>query len=239
MVIKIKPKPKRKPGVKAHLTRGKIVQRCLPLFEAKGGRLRVPWVAKACNVFPTTILSHFKGGVEEIRTEMTRSVLSGVAAPFKPGQGWDDYLRDLFWETRRRFHGRRCVAALLGPELSANNLLNPLLAERVLAALSAAGVPQDQQVRGLNFVLAALIGFIAIEIPALGAPPSAGWPDHIRKEIDRLPDGEFPMLKAAATELKADAAARVSQATETEPASDRVDLFFAHVKTVIDSLKPL
>src|SRR5208337_3252116 len=102
-------------------------------------------LAKELGVVPTTIHTHFKGGVNEISKAIAVTALSGLAPPFKPKQEPGDYLRELLFNLLKTLHGRPTVATLVVLQLSSNPVLDPLLAERLLLALAELGVATQER----------------------------------------------------------------------------------------------
>jgi AcrR family transcriptional regulator len=227
MIVFKKPK-KRKPGEKAGLSRELIVAKAIILVETNPA-LTLAGIAKALKVAPGAVYAHFPGKLSEIVTEMVRAVLAGVARPFHPKEGWEEYLRDLFIALLRRFHKHRNLALLAGSELSANYYLNPLLVERILLALNMAGFPDGERARALDLVIGNLIGFIAIECPPLGSQSTKKWVDDLSAAIDGLPAGEHPEIKALKSQLGNIAAERAAQIGAAEPSLARAQRFADHL----------
>jgi AcrR family transcriptional regulator len=226
--IVIKKPKKRKPGEKAGLSCEMIVAEAIILIE-KNPALTLTGIAKALKVAPGAVYAHFPGKLSEILTEMVRTVLAGVARPFHPKESWEEYLRDLCVALSRTFHEHRNLALQVVSELSANYYLNPLLVERILLALSMAGLPDGERARALDLVMGNLIGFIAVECPALGSQSAAEWVESLSAAIDGLPAGEHPEIKALQNELSDVAAERAAQIDAAEPSPSRAQRFADHL----------
>ena len=69
--------------------------------------------------------------------------LAGVTRPFKPKEEPAAYLAELLLKILEALHARPVVANLVVLQLSSNPILEPLLAERLLLALAALGVPTE------------------------------------------------------------------------------------------------
>ena len=64
---KLVPKPKRKPGTRAGLTKSSIAAAAVTLIDSAGmGQFSIRKLASAMGVGPTSIHAHFKGGTEAI-----------------------------------------------------------------------------------------------------------------------------------------------------------------------------
>ena len=98
-------------------------------------------LAKALGVGPTTIHFHFEGGVGAVSSAVAQQALAGVTRPFKPKEEPAAYLAELLLKIMEALHARPVVAKLVVLQLSSNPILEPLLAERLLLALAALGVP--------------------------------------------------------------------------------------------------
>jgi AcrR family transcriptional regulator len=79
------PKPKRKPGTRAGLTKAGIAAAAAKLIETVGpGEFSVRKLASAMGVGPTSIHAHFKGGTEAVLEAVAAQALAGTTRPFKP-----------------------------------------------------------------------------------------------------------------------------------------------------------
>ena len=134
-------KEKRKAGTRAGLTKAAIVAagELIESVGANGFSLRK--LAKALGVGPTTIHFHFEGGGGAVFSAVAQQALAGVARPFKPKGEPAAYLAELLLKIMEALHARPVVATLVVLQLSSNPILEPLLAERLLLALAALGVP--------------------------------------------------------------------------------------------------
>src|SRR3984957_19377696 len=79
------PKPKRKPGTRAGLTKAGIAAAAAKLIESVGpGGFSVRKLAKAIGVGPTSIHAHFKGGIGAVLDAVAAQAVAGTTRPFKP-----------------------------------------------------------------------------------------------------------------------------------------------------------
>jgi AcrR family transcriptional regulator len=136
VVVKIiikKPKPKRKAGTRAGLTKTLIATEAAKLIESGIQNFSLRKLATILGVVPTSIRAHFNGDVlGELLDEVVRTALGHVARPFKPKEEAADYLRDLFLAILQSLHGKPHVSTLAAGRIMANPDLLPLLAERLL-----------------------------------------------------------------------------------------------------------
>ena len=78
---------KRKAGQRAGMTRGKIVEAAVKLWDSVGPEgFTIRRLAARLKVVPTTIRAHVKGGIAELRREIARRVLADLTPPYKPDQ---------------------------------------------------------------------------------------------------------------------------------------------------------
>ena len=137
-------KEKRKAGTRAGLTKPAIVAAAAKLIESLGANgFSLRKLAKALGVGPTTIHFHFEGGIGSVFCAVAQQALAGVTPPFKPKEEPAAYLAELLLKVMEALHARPVVAKLVVLQLSSNPLLDPLLAERLLLALGALGVPTE------------------------------------------------------------------------------------------------
>ena len=94
-------------------------------------------------VGPTTIHFHFEGGIGSVFCAVAQQALAGVTRPYKPKEEPATYLGELLVKILEALHARPVVAKVVVLQLSSNPVLDPLLAERLLLALAALGVPTE------------------------------------------------------------------------------------------------
>ncbi|CCB66637.1 protein of unknown function [Hyphomicrobium sp. MC1] len=191
---------KRKPGEKAGLTDTQIIAQVLALLKQKP-ELSITEIAGALEVFPTAVYARFPGGLNEILTAVVRSLLANVARPFKPNESWDDYLRGLFRAVYNAFHKHPRAARFAVSGIAADYYLNPLLVERVLFALSLAGVPEGEKADALDLVMGSLISMLAIEYTGFQSAAPLKWLNKLPNEDDGAATGEYPQISALKDKL--------------------------------------
>ena len=226
MPVTLKKPPKRKPGQRAGLNRGIIIAKALNLIESNGD-LSIVAIAKALKVAPAAVSAHFSGRLSEILSECAREVFSDVARPFQPGEGWEAYLQDLFVAISKAFDDHRSIALFVGKELASNYYLNPLLVERVLLALKAAGFPDSARAKALDLVMSSLIGFIAVECFAIAAVPQ--WIKRQSDMIDGLSASEHAQIKTLKHQLLEAAAERSAPVGGEGPPQTKAERYADHL----------
>lgn len=201
IVLRKRPQ-KRRAGERAGLSRDKIVVAAAQLLEqtdAKGLTIRA--LAKMLGVVPTTIKSHFNGGLAEIVSAIARAALAGAARPYKPREEPSDYLGDVYFRILKQLDGRPMTARLVAIELSHDPLLEPFLAERILVCLQELGADARYFPRGLNRVIGRLSDMILVECTQSAPAHRKVRGQNMLKQIAQLPPDEFPMLTENAERL--------------------------------------
>jgi TetR/AcrR family tetracycline transcriptional repressor len=174
ITIKLKKKPKRKPGHRAGMTRTKIVLAAAAQIEKAGlDAFSMRGLAKSLGVAPTTISAHFKGGLLDLKDEIVGALVADVAPPFQPKQEPVPYIESVFFATLKALQGRPTLARLTILRLISDPLVAPALAERVLASLTALGVAPSYIAIAYRGTLQGLIGMI-LAGPARAPDASTG-----------------------------------------------------------------
>ena len=130
--------------MRAGMTRARIAEAAGKLrLEGGADNFSIRAVAKALGVVPATIRSHFKGGMDDLLTEITRSALAELTLPYKPQQDPKDYLRGFFRTALAAFRQQPQLGRLVVTHLSDDPLLSPVFAESICATLAAIAKTQD------------------------------------------------------------------------------------------------
>jgi len=159
--IKIKrPKPKRKPGSRAGLTREKIALAAAKQIEADEAAFSFRKLASSLGVTPTTVSSHFKGGLADLEDEIVRVIFDHASAPFKPNRAPNDYIEELFNMTLGNLKNNPTIALMTIRRLTRNPMLSSRLPERVLGSLEALGLAPRKIAPAYQATLQALFGLI-------------------------------------------------------------------------------
>jgi AcrR family transcriptional regulator len=170
-------------------------------------------LAKAMGVVPTSIHAHFKGDVSELFDEVVKAALTDIARPYKPKEEATDYLCDLFLAILKSLHGKPIIAILAVQHLSANPVLVPLLAERILVSLSALGAPQEAAPKLFTHTLGLISEMIVTECTRSKALTQQSSSKRADAEIAALPSTEYPHL----AELRKGLVAEVAKGATAAP----------------------
>lgn len=222
-------KKKRKAGMRAGMTRAKIVEAASKVRLAGGAdNFSIRAVAKALDVVPATIRSHFKGGMGDLLDEITRSALAELTPPYKPQQDPKDYLRDFFRTTLAAFRQQPQLGRLVIAHLSDDPLLSPVFAERICATLAAIAKTQDVG-SALQLFLNRLAGLVIMGTASWLASEPEAVKAKVLGQTSVLSGAEFPTLKFAGEKLAADLIKRGAAGYLDTVADETVDALIAEL----------
>jgi TetR/AcrR family transcriptional regulator, tetracycline repressor protein len=208
------PKPKRKPGTRAGLTKSLIAAAAVKLIDGAGmDQFSVRKLANAMGVGPTSIHAHFKGGTEAVLRAVAVQALAGTTRPFKPMEEPAEYLRELLLRMLEALHARPVVADLVVLRLSSDPILDPLLAERLLLTLTALGVPADVLPKMFQRAMGVIFEMILTVSARSKAADQKMLSTQMHKAIAALPPTEFPNL----TQLREALVAETVEAGASKP----------------------
>ena len=208
------PKPKRKPGTRAGLTKSSIAAAAVKLIDSVGvSQFSIRKLASAMGVGPTSIHAHFKGGTEAILKAVAVQALAGTTGPFKPKEEPAEYLRELLLKMLEALHARPAVAHLVVFSLSSDPILDPLLAERLLLALAALGVPADALPKVSQRTMGVIFEMILMVSARSNAADQKRLSTQMNKTIGAVSPTEFPNL----TELREALIAETIEAGALKP----------------------
>ena len=144
---------------------------------------------------------------------VAQQALADVTRPFKPKEEPAAYLGELLLRILEALHARPVVAKLVVLQLSSNPVLHPLLAERLLLALAALGVPAEARPRMFRRAMGVIFEMILAECGRSSAADQKEASAQMHKTIASLSPTEFPNL----TELRDAIAAETLQAGAAKP----------------------
>ncbi|MBN8942959.1 MAG: TetR/AcrR family transcriptional regulator C-terminal domain-containing protein [Rhizobiales bacterium] len=177
------------------LNRAQIVETALRLIDEAGlDAFSVREVARLLGVYPTALYWHLPGGRNTLLAEAAAAALDDVAEPFVAGSDWAAWIRGLFHRYRESLRRHPNVAPLLGAQLVSNAGVNPQLVEQVLAALEAAGFAGDRLVAAYNAVIAAMLGYVTLELAPKPSDDPTGWAEAFEGKIRSLSPADYPRL---------------------------------------------
>ncbi|QCI66282.1 TetR/AcrR family transcriptional regulator [Phreatobacter stygius] len=177
------------------LSREQIVETALRLIDEAGlDGFSLREVARLLGVYPTALYWHLPGGRNTLLAEAAAAALGDVAQPFRTGDDWAEWIRGLFQRYRDNLRRHPNVAPLLGAQLVSNAGVNPQLVEQVLAALEAAGFAGDRLVDAYNAVIAAMLGYVTLELAPKPSDDPTGWASAFEGKIRSLSPSDYPRL---------------------------------------------
>ncbi len=175
------------------ITKERIVDVALQQIDAVGlHAFSLRDVARSLGVYPTTVYWHV-----DSRNALLAEVASRVMAevvPARDGLDWKDWLRALFFRYRHAMQAHPHVAQLIGAQLVSNGSLSTTLIEGVLQALLDAGAAEDRLADAYNCVIAALSGFMTMELAPLPQEDAKGWADAMQARVRATDALAHPML---------------------------------------------
>jgi AcrR family transcriptional regulator len=151
-------------------------------------------LARRLGVFPTALYWHLPGGRNELLGEVAATAFQTVARPFDVDEDWTVWLRDLFRTYRTSLHRHPNIAPLLGAQLVSNSGVNPRLVEDILTVLKRAGFTGQRLVDAYNAVVAAMLGFVTVELAPVPAEDPTNWASRFEDTIRSLDPKQFPNL---------------------------------------------
>lgn len=177
------------------LTREQIVKTALELIDEKGlETFSLRDAARKLNVYPTALYWHFAGGRNAVLAEVATIAFHDVAPPFPPQEDWRGWLRGLLERYRQSLQRHPNIAPLLGAQLVSNSGINPLLVEQILAALKAGGFEAPRIVDAYNAVVAAMIGYVTLELAPMPDDDPVDWAAELEDRVRALPAEDYPLL---------------------------------------------
>src|SRR5258708_852573 len=182
-------------SAKNALDREQIVASALALIDRDGLEgFSLRQLARHLGVFPTALYWHLPGGKNELLGDVAATAFHNVTRPFKEGDDWSSWLRELFRRYRNSLHRHPNIAPLLGAQLVSNSGVNPKLVEQILAVLDSAGFSGRRLIDAYNAVVAAMLGFVTLELAPMPAEDPTNWAERFEKSIRSLDPAQFPHL---------------------------------------------
>jgi hypothetical protein len=136
--------------------------------------------------------------------------------PYKPKEEPASYLAELLLKILEALHARPVVAKVVVLQLSSNPILEPLLAERLLLALAALGVPTEARPKMYQRAMGVIFEMILAECGRSSAAEQKQASAQMHETIATLPSTEFPNL----TELREAIVAETVQAGAAKPSPE-------------------
>lgn len=186
------------------LNRDLILDAALALIDRHGvDGFSVRDLARQLGVYPTALYWHVPGRNALIAGAAER-VLADLEPPWDEAHPphWRDWLRELFQRYRHAVRAHPALAAVLGAQLVSNEALSPSLVDHLLAALEQAGFRDEALVSAYNVAVAAMVGFVTLELAPLPADDPEGWARGMQARLDAVDAGRHPRLHRLLPQLR-------------------------------------
>ena len=178
---------------KPALNREHILATALALIDRDGcAALSLRVLAKELGVFPTAIYWHVPNRNELVAGAVALA-LHGVGDRL-PGGTWQHRLRALLKRFRAALHRHPKLAPVVGTELISNIPLDLPMLEHIVRALEDAGFDGPALVDAFNVVVAAMCGFVTIELAAAPAEHADAWAQSHEQALREIPAPAYPAL---------------------------------------------
>ena len=172
-----------------------ILDAALELIERHGlERFSIRELANYLHVYPATLYWHLDGGRDSLLAAVLARALSDAAPELSDSDPWHDWLRRLFFQYREAVRRRPNIAPLIGSQLVTDAGLKPLITERVLTVLQRAGFSGKALVNAYNAVVAAMVGYVTLELAMEPKDRAANHATKFRRQLEQLPRDAFPMV---------------------------------------------
>lgn len=195
--IKSKKPSKRKPGQPAQLTTEQVLEALALMMTKSPGRPTVKGLAKQLGVFPTTIKSRFKGGIEEVVMRLVHHRLEQSIPTVQHGEESEAYLHRLLVAAADAFASERHLSRHVGHALASDLTRSSRLLDVMIGALRAMGTDSLTTVVALQLALSAIIGRVTLK-----AASPQGLPDVISQPADPVDAKSYPHIYTASQALK-------------------------------------
>ncbi|MCW5772301.1 MAG: TetR family transcriptional regulator [Rhodospirillaceae bacterium] len=183
-------------GAVPGLSKEGIVAAALALIDAEGlPAFSLRDVARRLGVYPTAIYWHVPGR-NALLAEVVAQALRAILPPDDPA-AWQDWLRGLFRRYRAAVRAHPNIAPLIGAQLVSNEGIDAGMIDGILAALTHAGyggAGGASIVDAYNVVIAAMCGFVTMELAPLPADDPAGWAAALERRVQAIPSLAYPTL---------------------------------------------
>jgi TetR/AcrR family tetracycline transcriptional repressor len=149
-------------------------------------------VARSLDVYPSTIYWHVESK-EVLLAEVSNKVMADVVPPRGDGD-WRGWMRKLFNRYRKSVRQHPNVAQLIGAQLASNGALSIELIEGVIQSLLDAGATEANLLEAYNSVIAAMMGFMTMELAPMPADDPEGWAAALESRVRSVDPLAHPTL---------------------------------------------
>lgn len=214
------------------LDRERILAAALALIDRDGvAAFNLRGLAQQLGVYPTAIYWHVPNR-DALIAGAVELALRGVGKRL-PGGPWPQRLRALLRRFRTALRRHPRLAPVVGSQLLSNGALDLPLLDHIVAALEEAGFDGPALVDAFNIVVAAMCGFVTLELAAAPAEGGEAWADAHRARVDALAPTGHPALARHLPALRGNAFILRWQGGSARPLHRA---FEAWVDVVIDGL---
>lgn len=176
------------------LSRDSVLAAALALIDQRGVEaFSVRDLARSLGVYPTALYWHVPGGRNALIAGAVTVAVGRLEAP-APGADWQAELRALFARYRKAVHRHPRIAPVLGAQLVSNASLDPVLLDRILALLESAGFAQQGLFDAYNVVIAAMVGFVTLELAPQPHDDPDGWAASHQERLAQIDAQACPTL---------------------------------------------
>jgi AcrR family transcriptional regulator len=175
------------------LGREHILATALALIDRDGvAALSLRGLATELGVYPTAIYWYVPNRNALIAGAVALA-LRGVGQRL-PGGSWQLRLRAVLKRFRAALHRHPRLAPVIGTELISNSPLDLPMLEHIVGALEDAGFVEVALADAFNVVVAAMCGFVTLELAAAPAEHADAWAQAHQQALRAIPAPTYPAL---------------------------------------------
>jgi len=169
----------------APLSRETVLATALELIDRNGvDGFSVRDLARTLGVYPTALYWHVPSRNALIAGAVAQAI-GDLPTPKLDGD-WRAELVALFACYRRAVRVHPRIAPVLGAQLVSNESMSLALVDQILALLEGAGFEGPVLRNAFNVVIAAMVGFVTMELAPLPADDPQGWADAHRQHLEEV-----------------------------------------------------
>jgi AcrR family transcriptional regulator len=186
------------------LSRERILSATLALIDRDGvAAFGLRGLAQQLGVYPTAIYWHVPNR-DALIAGAVELALRGVGSRLPRGP-WPQRLRVLLRRFRTALRRHPKLAPVVGSELLSNGALDLLMLDHIVAALEEAGFDGIALVDAFNVVIAAMCGFVTLELATAPLQAGRAWAEAHRARVDALSTAGHPALARHLPRLRGNA----------------------------------
>lgn len=147
-------------------------------------------LARTLGVYPTALYWHVPNRNALIAGAVAQ-VMGDLPMPRADGD-WQAELTALFACYRKAVQRHPRIAPVLGAQLVSNESMRLELVDRILALLEGAGFQGAGLRNAFNVTIAAMVGFVTMELAPLPADDAQGWVEAHRRRLEEVDPDTCP-----------------------------------------------